>query len=899
MLCSDSVVLPKTGYTYAKSGSYSPRHLRKSYVNPNMSRRRLRGTASPPTGSRLDNSDPDDLNDELDYGQSVGIQQHADASVSHTHAPTADYSASYAGLYETDQLDFDSDDADHDDGDPAAVGTSFNSKVLSDMENLRIQHSRHPQDLEYTNYHEGMILRSASRVKGVRSYLQAQDPSRSKTMSAINHSPADWTSNAHAVRATASMSGVYGQRWRSGNPAYDVGFNTTTTVTRTVTKVLEDELNQNNNARVRPRSRSPAKMNMRTGRGGNRARLLDSEYEFTQAERKRMADAAYKQEKKHRLCHMYGLDQTDDFSDSDSYSYPSSSFTSAAGYSRNCKRNNGCLARSMQCARTWASTAVDWLKRKTRPVTSRIMDCVICPMYNYGARTVGRMWRQVTAVAKCFILLEAWILSRNIRKLCCLGLPILLFLPLLFVGGHYAAAAIQSGSFPFSLPSFFQDSHTIQIREGDTLQTINLHHEVKQVLRQLHSEKRDWLTRLEIQALVKGMLSPEMESLRVSLLNIANAGNSDQAALKVDQNDAKLRLVSIDGQLASLKAKAKFIEGDLADSKSNLVGTLTGDRDKQAANLASTEKALVVLRSQVGALEASFIALSARSKGCCVNDTALVGAIRGNINHIMGELFGADDKGGGGSAAFAVWLNQNYVDRGEFEQQLRLVTTDITNRIKSAIESQRSGHSSSFVLPPGTSSLGENAVKLIVEDALLKFSADRTGLPDYALESAGGSVLSVRCSETYYRKTALISVFGIPLWYTSNSPRTVIQPEVYPGQCWAFKGESGYSVIQLSVPVRPTGFSLEHIPKSLSMTGSIDSAPREFTVYGLISGTDMKGVSLGNFTYQTVGKPIQHFDVQIRNPGVFGYVELRVLNNHGNKDYTCVYRFRVHGVPHT
>lgn len=29
------------------------------------------------------------------------------------------------------------------------------------------------------------------------------------------------------------------------------------------------------------------------------------------------------------------------------------------------------------------------------------------------------------------------------------------------------------------------------------------------------------------------------------------------------------------------------------------------------------------------------------------------------------------------------------------------------------------------------------AVRLIVEDALLKYSADRTGLPDYALESAG------------------------------------------------------------------------------------------------------------------------------------------------------------------
>lgn len=35
--------------------------------------------------------------------------------------------------------------------------------------------------------------------------------------------------------------------------------------------------------------------------------------------------------------------------------------------------------------------------------------------------------------------------------------------------------------------------------------------------------------------------------------------------------------------------------------------------------------------------------------------------------------------------------------------------------------------------------------------------------------------MSTRCSETYETKTALISLFGIPLWYYSQSPRVVIQ----------------------------------------------------------------------------------------------------------------------------
>ena len=64
--------------------------------------------------------------------------------------------------------------------------------------------------------------------------------------------------------------------------------------------------------------------------------------------------------------------------------------------------------------------------------------------------------------------------------------------------------------------------------QGDTLQTINLHQEVKLILQQLQSETRDWLTKREIESLVRSMLNPEMESLRVTLLNIANEGSSDQ-----------------------------------------------------------------------------------------------------------------------------------------------------------------------------------------------------------------------------------------------------------------------------------------------------------------------------------------------------------------------------------
>ena len=52
-----------------------------------------------------------------------------------------------------------------------------------------------------------------------------------------------------------------------------------------------------------------------------------------------------------------------------------------------------------------------------------------------------------------------------------------------------------------------------------------------------------------------------------------------------------------------------------------------------------------------------------------------------------------------------------------------------------------------------------------------------------------------------------------------------------PGQCWAFKGAEGYLVLELSGRVKPTAFSVEHIPKALSPTGKIDSAPKDFSVW--------------------------------------------------------------------
>lgn len=143
---------------------------------------------------------------------------------------------------------------------------------------------------------------------------------------------------------------------------------------------------------------------------------------------------------------------------------------------------------------------------------------------------------------------------------------------------------------------------------------------------------------------------------------------------------------------------------------------------------------------------------------------------------------------------------------------------------------------------------------------------------------------------------AEVSILGFPVYrYSTNTPRTIIQPGRMPGQCWAFKGSQGYIVIQLAGSVRPTGFSLEHIPKSLSPTGEIDSAPREFEVWGLQQESD-EGVHLGSYEYNQNGDPLQYFPVTEENAQYFPMIEVKINSNHGNLQYTCIYRFRVHGL---
>ncbi|XP_054168050.1 SUN domain-containing protein 1-like [Oppia nitens] len=194
-----------------------------------------------------------------------------------------------------------------------------------------------------------------------------------------------------------------------------------------------------------------------------------------------------------------------------------------------------------------------------------------------------------------------------------------------------------------------------------------------------------------------------------------------------------------------------------------------------------------------------------------------------------------------------------------------------------------------------TSNITIGKVRSLISEALAVYDADKTGQPDYALEPSGGTIINTRCSETYDPHGVQYKIFGIPFWSSSVSPRAVIQPTISPGECWAFRGSNGYLVIRLSQAIYPSGFTYEHISKQISRDGNIDSAPKEFQVRALDDETDTTGHLLGNYVYEDNNTPMQYFAVEDPNPRAVELIELVILSNHGHNDYTCLYRFRIHG----
>ncbi|CAF4451776.1 unnamed protein product [Rotaria sp. Silwood2] len=126
----------------------------------------------------------------------------------------------------------------------------------------------------------------------------------------------------------------------------------------------------------------------------------------------------------------------------------------------------------------------------------------------------------------------------------------------------------------------------------------------------------------------------------------------------------------------------------------------------------------------------------------------------------------------------------------------------------------------------------EKELEGLIRQLVDEYAADETGQADYALEANGGKIVDTRCTEyTDEPRQNVVKFLGIPIVHMSKQPDIMIKAGRMPGQCFPFKGDQGSVIIKLAVPVKPTEFVLEHLSKSISIVGHINSAPNNFTVY--------------------------------------------------------------------
>ena len=126
-----------------------------------------------------------------------------------------------------------------------------------------------------------------------------------------------------------------------------------------------------------------------------------------------------------------------------------------------------------------------------------------------------------------------------------------------------------------------------------------------------------------------------------------------------------------------------------------------------------------------------------------------------------------------------------------------------------------------------------------------------------------------------------------------GSPYDALTADMTLGSCWPMAGTSGTLAIRLNSKVAITAISIDHIPKNEAL--NINTAPRNFRVYGSAEELDTPvlltegeySIADGSLYSQTFAFSTRTIPLQ--------YIQFQFLSNHGNKEFTCIYRVRVHG----
>nr|XP_042709107.1 SUN domain-containing protein 1 isoform X11 [Chrysemys picta bellii] len=238
----------------------------------------------------------------------------------------------------------------------------------------------------------------------------------------------------------------------------------------------------------------------------------------------------------------------------------------------------------------------------------------------------------------------------------------------------------------------------------------------------------------------------------------------------------ELRILTLEGLIGKLSAKSEIfhvyqdIQKELELTQTR---TVSGS-DEQNQHLLSKVKQLELELAHMK----SELLTPQGLKTCCEKGDTSHEKVDAQVKESVKLMFFGDQQEDF-SESLLQWLTSKFVSKSDLQVLLRdlelQILKNITLHMSVTNQKLTSEVVTSAVNNAVISGITEAQARIIVNNALKLYSQDKTGMVDFALESGGGSILSTRCSETYETKTALISLFGIPLWYFSQSPRVVIQ----------------------------------------------------------------------------------------------------------------------------
>ncbi|XP_060615694.2 SUN domain-containing protein 3-like [Anolis sagrei] len=191
---------------------------------------------------------------------------------------------------------------------------------------------------------------------------------------------------------------------------------------------------------------------------------------------------------------------------------------------------------------------------------------------------------------------------------------------------------------------------------------------------------------------------------------------------------------------------------------------------------------------------------------------------------------------------------------------------------------------------------GENKDQVLemINQAFKKTYEDHVQMPDWAQKTIGATIDHSRTSKSYEPENPKSCWYKYLFISTAKPPDTILQPDVYPGNCWAFHGSEGQVVIKLPERIYPTAVTVQHIPKAVSPVKGATSALKDFSVYGIDDEINEETL-LGTFMYDIEKETIQTFQLQKEAVKQFLCIKFKVQSNWGNEEFTCIYRVRVHG----